>query len=136
MANLINAERISMTYGTRTLLDQVSLGLSRGDVIGVVGRNGDGKTTLLRILTGVLEPDAGRVTQTGQVSVGYLHQADDFDATLHGPRHHRRRPSPITSGPPTPRPGRWSSTCSPRSNSTGRCTRSAVASAAGSRWSR
>ncbi len=78
MANLINAERLSMTYGTRTLLDQVSLGLSRGDVVGVVGRNGDGKTTLLKILTGTLEPDSGRVTQTGRVSVGYLHQADDF----------------------------------------------------------
>lgn len=80
MSNLINSERISKTYGTRTLLDQVSVGLSRGDVIGVVGRNGDGKTTLLQILTGVLEPDAGRVTHTGAVSVGYLHQADDFSA--------------------------------------------------------
>ncbi len=79
-ANLINAERISVTFGTRTLLDQVSLGLRRGDVIGVVGRNGDGKTTLLRLLTGALEPDSGRVTRTGRVSVGYLHQADDFSA--------------------------------------------------------
>ncbi len=78
MSNLINAERITMTYGTRTLLDGVSLGLGRGDVIGVVGRNGDGKTTLLQILTGMLEPDSGRVTHTGHVSVGYLHQADDF----------------------------------------------------------
>ncbi len=78
MSNLINADRITMTYGTRTLLDSVSLGLSRADVIGVVGRNGDGKTTLLQILTGVLEPDAGRVTHTGHVSIGYLHQADDF----------------------------------------------------------
>ncbi|GAA2100583.1 ABC-F family ATP-binding cassette domain-containing protein [Microlunatus panaciterrae] len=80
MANLINAERISKSYGTRTLLDNVSIGLGQGDVIGVVGRNGDGKTTLLRILTGVLEPDSGRVTHTGAVSVGYLHQADDFSA--------------------------------------------------------
>jgi len=84
MSNLINAERITMTYGTRTLLDSVSIGLARGDVIGVVGRNGDGKTTLLRILTGALEPDAGRVTHSGAVSVGYLHQADDFhpDSTV------------------------------------------------------
>jgi ATPase subunit of ABC transporter with duplicated ATPase domains len=49
-------------------------------VIGVVGRNGDGKTTLLKILTGLLEPDDGRVTRTGAVSIGYLHQADDFSA--------------------------------------------------------
>jgi ATP-binding cassette subfamily F protein uup len=80
MANLVNAEHVTMTYGTRVLLDDLSLGLSRGDVIGVVGRNGDGKTTLLRILTGLTEPDAGRVTRTGAVSIGYLHQADDFSA--------------------------------------------------------
>ena len=80
MSNLINAEHITMTYGTRTLLDDVSLGLGQGDVIGVVGRNGDGKTTLLQILTGITSPDSGRVTRTGAVSVGYLHQADDFAA--------------------------------------------------------
>ena len=78
MANLVNAETISITYGTRTILDGVSLGLGRGDVIGVVGRNGDGKTTLLQILTGVAMPDTGRVVRTGAVSIGYLHQADDF----------------------------------------------------------
>jgi ATP-binding cassette subfamily F protein uup len=78
MSNLVNAERISITYGTRTLLHSVSIGLSRGDVVGVVGRNGDGKTTLLQILTGQLEPDSGRVTQTKGVSVGFLHQVDDF----------------------------------------------------------
>ncbi|GAB2569529.1 ABC-F family ATP-binding cassette domain-containing protein [Microlunatus antarcticus] len=77
MANLVNAERLTITFGTRTLLDEVSLGLSRGDVIGVVGRNGDGKTTLLRILTGTAEPDSGRVTRTGRVSIGYLIQTDD-----------------------------------------------------------
>lgn len=78
MANLVNAERIGIAFGTRVLLDQVSLGLDRGDVIGVVGRNGDGKTTLLRILTGTLEPDTGRVTRSGATSIGYLHQTDDF----------------------------------------------------------
>jgi ATPase subunit of ABC transporter with duplicated ATPase domains len=80
VANLINASHISKSFGTRTLLDDVNIGLGEGDVIGVVGRNGDGKTTLLQILTGVLDPDAGRVTHTGAVSVGYLHQADDFSA--------------------------------------------------------
>ena len=48
--NLINAEGLTKGYGTRILLDQVSLGLSAGDVIGVVGRNGDGKSTLLGLL--------------------------------------------------------------------------------------
>ncbi len=79
-ANIVNADRITQTYGTRTLLDQVSIGLGRGDVVGVVGRNGDGKTTLLRILTGTSTPDSGRVTRAGAVTSGYLHQTDDFSA--------------------------------------------------------
>ena len=56
MANLINVERASVGYGTRTLLDAVSLGVDEGDAIGVVGRNGDGKTTLLQVLTGPPRP--------------------------------------------------------------------------------
>lgn len=80
MANLINVERASVGYGTRTLLDGVSLGIDEGDAIGVVGRNGDGKTTLLQILTETRPPDSGRVTHTSGSSVGYLHQADDFAA--------------------------------------------------------
>ena len=84
MANLINVERASVAYGTRTLLNAVSLGIDEGDAIGVVGRNGDGKTTLLQMLTGTRDPDSGRVTHTSGLSVGYLHQADDFaaDATV------------------------------------------------------
>ena len=80
MANLINVERATVGYGTRTLLDTVSLGVDEGDAIGVVGRNGDGKTTLLQVLTGTREPDAGRVTHTSGLSVGYLRQTDDFAA--------------------------------------------------------
>ncbi|KAA0084141.1 ABC transporter ATP-binding protein [Mycolicibacterium sp. P9-64] len=84
MANLINVERASVGYGTRTLLDGVSLGVDEGEAIGVVGRNGDGKTTLLQVLTATRPPDTGRVTHTSGLSVGYLHQADDFaaDATI------------------------------------------------------
>ncbi|MEV3904570.1 ABC-F family ATP-binding cassette domain-containing protein [Mycobacterium sp. NPDC050551] len=78
MANLINVERATVAHGTRTLLDAVSLGVDEGDAIGVVGRNGDGKTTLLSILTGVADPDSGRVTHTSGLSVGYLRQGDDF----------------------------------------------------------
>ena len=80
MANLINLERATVSYGTRTLLDAVSLGVEEGDAIGVVGRNGDGKTTLLKVLTGVQDPDSGRATHTAGLSVGYLRQADDFPA--------------------------------------------------------
>ncbi|BBZ07994.1 ABC transporter ATP-binding protein [Mycolicibacterium doricum] len=78
MANLINVEKVSAGYGTRTLLDAVSMGVDDGDAIGVVGRNGDGKTTLLQILTGTRPPDSGRVTHTSGLSVGYLRQGDDF----------------------------------------------------------
>ncbi|WP_420175789.1 ABC-F family ATP-binding cassette domain-containing protein [Luteococcus sp. OSA5] len=74
--NLINAEQVTKTYGTRTILDRVSLGLAKADVIGVVGRNGDGKSTLLKVLTGAVEPDEGRVTRTGNVSIGVLTQAE------------------------------------------------------------
>lgn len=80
MANLINVERATVGYGTRTLLDAVSLGIDEGDAIGVVGRNGDGKTTLLQILTLTRDPDSGRVTHTSGLSVGYLRQSDDFAA--------------------------------------------------------
>jgi ABC transport system ATP-binding/permease protein len=78
MSNLINAEHVSISYGTRTLLDGVSLGLGRREVVGVVGRNGAGKTTLLRILVGVQTPDSGRVTHTNELSIGFLHQVEDI----------------------------------------------------------
>jgi len=78
MANLINVERASVGYGTRTLLAEVSLGVDDGDAIGVVGRNGDGKTTLLQVLTGTRQPDSGRVTHTSGLSVGYLRQGDEL----------------------------------------------------------
>ncbi|MDR1791755.1 MAG: ABC-F family ATP-binding cassette domain-containing protein [Propionibacteriaceae bacterium] len=74
--NLINAEKISIAFGTRILLDEVSLGLSEGDIVGVVGRNGDGKSTLLRLLTGSLPPDSGVVTQARAARIGILEQAD------------------------------------------------------------
>ena len=79
MANLVNAERISIAFGTRVLLSDVSVGLSQGDVVGVVGRNGDGKTTLLDLLTGRREPDSGQVVRSHALSLGYLSQADDLD---------------------------------------------------------
>ncbi|WP_297742196.1 ABC-F family ATP-binding cassette domain-containing protein [uncultured Tessaracoccus sp.] len=82
MANIVNAEGITHGFGTRILLDDVSLGLGAGDVVGVVGRNGDGKSTLLRILTGSLTPDAGRVTVSNSASIGTLgqqHIGDDAD---------------------------------------------------------
>ncbi|QCX28525.1 ABC-F family ATP-binding cassette domain-containing protein [Nocardioides jishulii] len=78
MANLLNLERVSKSYGIRPLLDGVSLGIGVGERIGIVGRNGDGKTTLLKIMTGQEEPDSGRVSRTSGVDVGYLHQGDEL----------------------------------------------------------
>ena len=84
MANLVNLESVSHAFGTRVLLDEVSLGVGAGEVIGVVGRNGDGKTTLLRVLTGDLVPDSGRVTISNSASIGVLtqHQAGSPGETI------------------------------------------------------
>ncbi len=73
-ANLVNLERVRLRYGTRTVLDGVSLGVARGDRIGVVGRNGAGKSTLLRVLAGREQPESGRVTHTGGLAVEVLGQ--------------------------------------------------------------
>ena len=76
--NLVNLERVSKAYGVRPLLTAVSLGVGAGQRIGVVGRNGDGKTTLLRVLLGIEPPDSGRVSQARGLLVGYLRQGDDL----------------------------------------------------------
>ncbi|MCM2579116.1 ABC-F family ATP-binding cassette domain-containing protein [Streptomyces meridianus] len=77
--NLVNLETVDKVYGTRALLDGISLGVNEGDRIGVVGRNGDGKTTLVRILAKLEEPDAGRVTHSGGLRLGVLTQHDSLD---------------------------------------------------------
>jgi ATPase subunit of ABC transporter with duplicated ATPase domains len=82
MAHLLNAEAVTVIHGSRTLLDAVSLGLDDGDRIGVVGRNGEGKSTLLRILARRQEPDGGRVTQARDLRLGALWQDDTLDADL------------------------------------------------------
>ncbi|KRF27482.1 ABC-F family ATP-binding cassette domain-containing protein [Phycicoccus sp. Soil802] len=79
MANLISVERASLALGTAQVLDEVSLGVLGGDRIGVVGRNGGGKTTLLRVLAGQRGVDTGRVTRAGVSSVGVLAQEDILD---------------------------------------------------------
>ena len=81
MSNLVNLERVSKAYGVRPLLTDVSLGVSVGERVGVVGRNGDGKTTLLQVLTGQEPPDSGRVSMSRGLAIGYLHQGDTLDDT-------------------------------------------------------
>ena len=75
---LLSAEEISKSYGTRTLLDRVSLYLDRGEKLAVVGVNGTGKTTLLRLLAGAEEPDSGRVSRDPNVRLEYLPQNPAF----------------------------------------------------------
>jgi ATP-binding cassette subfamily F protein uup len=73
--NLVNLERVSKAHGTTVILDDVSLGVAAGERIGVVGRNGGGKSTLLGVLTGTQEPDSGRVTRRGDLAMGVLDQS-------------------------------------------------------------
>ena len=74
MANLINLENVSKSWGLKTLLDGVSLGVQTGERIGVVGLNGGGKTTLLEVLTGVEEPDSGRVSHNSDLRMAVVTQ--------------------------------------------------------------
>jgi ATPase subunit of ABC transporter with duplicated ATPase domains len=79
MAHLLGAESLRLEYPTRIVFEDVSVGIDDGDRIGIVGRNGDGKSTLLKLLSGLMEPDAGRVTRRGGTTVGVLSQTDDLD---------------------------------------------------------
>lgn len=76
MAHLLGAEALHLTYPTRVVFDSVTLGVNEGDRIGIVGRNGDGKSSLLGLLAGRIDPDSGRVTRRGGVTVGVLDQSD------------------------------------------------------------
>lgn len=79
MAHLLGAEGLHLEYPTRVVFDSVTLGINEGDRIGIVGRNGDGKSSLLGMLAGRIQPDAGRVTRRGGVRMGVLDQADTLD---------------------------------------------------------
>ena len=78
--NIINIEGVSKAFDIRPLLVDVSLGISEGERIGIVGRNGGGKSTLLKILAGLEEPDAGRVTRANWAKLGSLSQVDSAGA--------------------------------------------------------
>jgi ATPase subunit of ABC transporter with duplicated ATPase domains len=82
MPPLLGGEALRLAFPARRVLDGVSLGLADGDRIGVVGRNGDGKSTLLRMLARRIEPDDGRVTWRRDLRVGVLDQADRLDPDL------------------------------------------------------
>lgn len=77
--NILNAEKISKTYSEKVLFDKVVLGVNKGDKIGVIGVNGTGKSTFLKIIAGIEEPDAGEIVSGRGVTVSYLAQAPQFN---------------------------------------------------------
>ncbi|BBY36775.1 ABC transporter ATP-binding protein [Mycobacterium mantenii] len=79
MAHLLGAEAVHLEYPTQVVFDSITLGVNDGARIGIVGRNGDGKSSLLRLLTGQQRPDSGRVTRRSGLRVGALSQADTLD---------------------------------------------------------
>ncbi|MBF8191726.1 ABC-F family ATP-binding cassette domain-containing protein [Nonomuraea sp. K274] len=79
--NLVNLESVSHAYGPKPLLSDLSLGVEAGERIGVVGRNGGGKTTLLHVIAGDVRPDSGRVTHNRGLRVGFLSQQGTLDPT-------------------------------------------------------
>ncbi|HAQ59783.1 MAG TPA: ABC transporter ATP-binding protein [Microbacterium sp.] len=84
MAHLLGGEALHLEYPAKVVLDEVTVAIAEGDRIGIVGRNGDGKSTLMKVLTGVIDPDEGRVTRRGGLTVGMLAQTDDLpdDGTI------------------------------------------------------
>lgn len=85
MAILLGCDSVHLEFPTKLIAKDVTLGVNEGDRIGIVGKNGDGKSSLLSVLAGVLEPDAGRVTRRRDVAVGVLGQRDSLDSasTVH-----------------------------------------------------
>ena len=85
MAILLGCDSVGLEFPTKHIFDSVTLGVNEGDRIGIVGRNGDGKSTLLSVLAGAIEPDGGRVTRRRDVTVGLLGQKDALDdaSTVH-----------------------------------------------------
>lgn len=82
MAHLLGGEELHIEFPTRTIFEGITVGLNEGQRIGIVGRNGDGKSTLLSLLGGRLEPDSGKVTVRGGTRIGFLDQADVLDDSL------------------------------------------------------
>ncbi len=78
MAHLLGAERIRLSFATTEVFKDLTIGVQDGDRIGIVGKNGDGKSTLLRLFAKIQDPDAGQITKRSDVRIGMLDQLDDF----------------------------------------------------------
>ncbi len=82
MAHLLGAENVSLEFPTKKVFSGITVGVNEGDRIGIVGRNGDGKSTLLKLLAKRMQPDDGRITHRSSLSIGLLDQADVIDPGL------------------------------------------------------
>ena len=78
MAHLLGAEKIRLSFATTEVFKDLTIGVQDGDRIGIVGKNGDGKSTLLRLFAKMQEPDAGQITKRSDVRIGMLDQLDEF----------------------------------------------------------
>lgn len=76
--NILNVENVTKIYGDKVLLDGVSLGINDGDKIGVIGVNGCGKSTFLKIIAGLVNPDSGEIIKNKQADIAYLAQNTEF----------------------------------------------------------
>lgn len=82
MAHLLGGESLHLEFPTRTIFEGITVGVNEGDRIGIVGRNGDGKSTLLSLLAGRITPDSGKVTVRSGTRIGFLDQSDILDDSL------------------------------------------------------
>ena len=80
--NLLTIENVSKIYGEKQIFNKISFGLNEGDKFGVIGINGTGKSTFLKIIAGLEEPDEGKVTKGNKIRIGYLSQVPEFDGKL------------------------------------------------------
>jgi ATPase subunit of ABC transporter with duplicated ATPase domains len=78
LAHLLGAEKIRLSFATTRVFENLTIGVQDGDRIGIVGRNGDGKSTLLKLFARIQEPDSGQITKRGDVRIGILDQFDQF----------------------------------------------------------
>src|SRR5271170_3304952 len=78
MSLLVSCNSLAKSFGSRTLFENLSLGISDGERLGLIGPNGSGKSTLLQILSGRLEPDSGAISLRRNTRIGYVAQATEF----------------------------------------------------------
>jgi len=82
MSTIINATEVTVRYNERAILDAATLAIDEGQRLGLVGRNGCGKTTFLKLLAGLLAPDSGTITRRRDLAVSYLSQDFTLDPRL------------------------------------------------------